>query len=86
MGEALASLGVREQSVRLFQSKVEALIPIEIAKRVFVEIEAGDRDAQAAMRRHPDYAHVIAEAWTQAMAEVSERLRRTTGAPGPTHA
>jgi len=86
MNEALASAAVQEQASRLFQSKVEALIPIEIAKRLFVEIEAGARDAQAAIRRHPDHAGIIGEAWSQAMSEVSERLRSGRSSPGAIHA
>ena len=75
MNEALSSGEIREQAIKLFQSKIGALVPIEIAKRLFAEIEAGAREAETAMRCHPDYAKAIGEAWSRAMEEVCERLR-----------
>jgi hypothetical protein len=74
MNEAFASPEVQQHMSKLFQSKVEALIPIEIAKRLIAEIETGAQNVEAATRRRPSCAHAIAEAWSHAMAEVTERL------------
>ena len=45
------------------------------------EIESGAQSAQAALRRYPDYAWVIAEAWSQATTDVIQRLRSGQGTP-----
>lgn len=75
MTDALESSEVRQEAVRLFQSKLFALIPIEAAKRIAADIEVAAREIHDVTRRHPDYAHVISEAWLQAMNEVVARLR-----------
>jgi len=81
MKEALSSPEVHQQAMRLFASKLEAFLPIEIAKRLMSEIEQGAQDVRSAARRHPDYAQVLTEAWSQAMAEVTERLHRSSQRP-----
>lgn len=79
MAEALESVEIQEEAVRLFQQKLFALIPIEAAKRICAEIAA--REIHETIRRHPDYAHVISEAWRQAMNEIVARF--SDGAPKP---
>ena len=75
MLEALSGAEVRNQATQLFESKIAALVPLEVFKAVMHEIESHELDVAGVARLHPSYARVIAEAWRQAVEEVIALLR-----------
>lgn len=75
MTDALSGPEVHAFAVKIFATKVEALMPIEAFKMLMREIEARELDVQSAIRRHPSYARILTEMWRKTIDEVSEALR-----------
>lgn len=75
MLEALSGPEVRIQATKLFEQKVQALVPIHIFRALMREIEANELDVAEMTRRHPSCAAMISEAWRQTVEEVIAQLR-----------
>lgn len=80
MQEALASPVVRQHAIRHFQSKIDVLMPIDVAKRLISELESSATIVERTARTHPNIARTVTEIWAQAMTEVIATVR---GGAGP---
>jgi hypothetical protein len=84
MQDALASPIVRQHAMRHFQSRLDLLIPIDVAKRLIAELESSASIVERTARTHPTIAQTVTEIWTQAMSEIIATLRgRATGPAQP---
>lgn len=71
---ALLSVETRDRFKALFESKLDALLPLDVAKRIVAEIEEAHDLRLASARRCPGAVDAINAAWDQAMDELTARL------------
>jgi hypothetical protein len=76
--EALATRKIRSYAGQLLSNEVTALVPIEVFRTLMRDIEAGQLELQATIRRFPQCASVLTEAWRKCIDEMLKQLRDTS--------
>lgn len=75
MHEALTSTVLQQHAMRHFQSKIDTLMPIDVAKRLISQLESSAASVERTARNHPNIARTVTEIWSQAMSEVIAAVR-----------
>jgi hypothetical protein len=77
---ALQSPATRDRLKAFYEMHLEALTPLELAKRTAAEIEEAHDMRQSSIRRYPDCAGILNAVYDKAFDDVLDRLRNQ-GAP-----